>query len=102
MASNDESPPPSCARSDAKAQDRDVQMKYDVAKNEDGPLKRTMRTKVEPSGVDGIPIGGSAKGKQRATMGDFDTDVTVERHPGLAGRLADVETHLAVRYGTPM
>ncbi|KAK0443768.1 hypothetical protein EV421DRAFT_1803181 [Armillaria borealis] len=30
--------PTSCARTDAKTLDRDTQMKYDTAKNEDGPL----------------------------------------------------------------
>ncbi|KAJ7045852.1 hypothetical protein C8F04DRAFT_1249222 [Mycena alexandri] len=40
--------PPSCARTDAKPIDRDTQMKYDIAKNHDGPLRRTTRQKTKP------------------------------------------------------
>ncbi|THH28392.1 hypothetical protein EUX98_g5802 [Antrodiella citrinella] len=80
---------PSCARTDAKTQDRDIQMKYDIAKNEDGPLRKTMKasTTANPSSIpsteqsnqnDGVP--------------------TALRHPALDERLRNVETHLAVRY----
>lgn len=93
---DEQPPPPSCARADAKAQDRDVQMKYDIAKNEDGPLKRTMKVKTEEIGTSGSL---NAKGKSREVPRGSEPDVTAERHPGLAGRLADVEAHLAVRYG---
>ena len=36
-------PPRSCARIDAKPVDKDIQMKYDIAKNEDGPLLKTVK-----------------------------------------------------------
>lgn len=71
---------PSCARTDAKSIDRDLQMKYDIAKNEDGPLRSTLRTEQTSSA------------EQLATS----THQTV-----LETRLRDVEDHLAVRYGTP-
>lgn len=85
---------PSCARADAKPQNRDLQMKYDIAKNEDGPLKRTMK---------GTPVqAADVKGKQRAGVMDANSikvEVTAERHPGLDDRLSNLEAHLAVRYG---
>lgn len=94
---------PSCARGDAKPQNRELQMKYDIAKNEDGPLKRTMkgsRDDLDSSGANGAagPFN-DVKGKQRAAV-DFDDAVTAERHPGLAERFRSIETHLAVRYGS--
>jgi hypothetical protein len=42
-ASVDPSQIDSCARTAAKPIDRDEQMKYDIAKNSDGPLLRTMK-----------------------------------------------------------
>ncbi|KAF5328788.1 hypothetical protein D9619_011662 [Psilocybe cf. subviscida] len=38
----------SCARVDAKPIDRDKQMKYDIAKNGDGPLTRTVKSNAAP------------------------------------------------------
>ncbi len=64
----------SCARTDAKMLNRDTQMKYDIAKNEDGPLRRTMK-KVEEEKADEA------------------------ESPALSERIANVETHLAVHYG---
>lgn len=107
------SPIPSCARTDAKPQNRDLQMKYDIAKNEDGPLKRTMKgssTSGSHKSEKGATVnGGIWKGKQKAVgfelkggyrADESDKDVaTAERHPGLAARFGDVEAHLAVRYG---
>ncbi|KAK0438334.1 uncharacterized protein EV420DRAFT_1736269 [Desarmillaria tabescens] len=63
----------SCARTDAKTLDRDTQMKYDIAKNDDGPLRRTMKKE---------------KGKQKAD----------EESPAVFERIANVESHLAVHY----
>lgn len=85
---------------DAKALDRDVQMKYDIAKNEEGPLSRTVKL-LEPS---------KAKGKQKARgsdsrmhtkvgFGQSQDDLTSDRHPGLDERLSNIEKHLAIRYG---
>ena len=83
--------PPSCARTDAKPQNRDLQMKYDIAKNEDGPLKRTIKRSVTETDKD---ISGSQ------SLGILKGDeVIAEAHPGLAGRFKDIEDHLAVRYG---
>lgn len=58
---------------------RDLQMKYDIAKNEDGPLRSTMRTDLTPSSEDPTASGGENV---------------------LESRLRDIEDHLAVRYGT--
>ncbi|KAJ8696127.1 hypothetical protein PTI98_006017 [Pleurotus ostreatus] len=74
----------SCARTDAKHQDRDLQMKYDIAKNEDGPLRRTMKDFHAEA--------------QQATVAPSTTK-DAQLHPGLDDRLKTVETHLAIRYG---
>ncbi|KAK0464737.1 uncharacterized protein EV420DRAFT_1745013 [Desarmillaria tabescens] len=66
----------SCARTDAKTLDRDSQMKYDIAKNDDGPLRRTTKK------------GKEEKGKQK----------TDEESPAIFERIANVESHLAVHY----
>jgi hypothetical protein len=97
---NDDSPMTdiSCARVDAKPLDRDVQMKYDIAKNEEGPLSRTVKQPA-PSN--------SAKGKQKAesrmdakvNVWQSEYDLASDRHPGLDERLSNIESHLAVRYG---
>jgi hypothetical protein len=82
----------SCARTDAKPLDRDLQMKYDIARNEEGPLRRTVKlgsTSQHDS---------NSKGKQRQTAAAEDR-LTREQHPGLDERLVNIETHLAVRYG---
>lgn len=67
-------------------------MKYDIAKNEEGPLRRTVKANVasEPTP--------DPKGKRKHTAMD-DNSVSRERHPGLDERLVNVETHLAIRYG---
>jgi len=78
----------SCARTDARTVDRDVMMKFDIAKNEEGPLRRTMKveTKNESNRLTDKTIEG-------------DHLVTASRHPGLDERLKNLETHLAMRYG---
>jgi len=78
----------SCARTDAKTVDRDVMMKFDVAKNEEGPLRRTL--KVEMKNESNRPTDKTSEG---------DHAVTANRHPGLDERLKNLETHLAMRYG---
>ncbi|KAF9070380.1 hypothetical protein BDP27DRAFT_1323948 [Rhodocollybia butyracea] len=96
----------SCARTDAKAVDRSAQIKYDITKHEDGPLRRTMRNRdstVVPS------TSSTAKGKAKAVASSPKTenaetetkvllDLASERHPGLDERLTNIETHLSVRY----
>lgn len=64
-------------------------MKYDIAKNEDGPLRRTLKS------------GGTQEATQEPSSNNSPPqDATAERHPGLDERLRSIETHLAVRYGT--
>ncbi|KAE9407086.1 hypothetical protein BT96DRAFT_851083 [Gymnopus androsaceus JB14] len=91
----------SCARTDAKAIDRNAQIKYDIAKNEDGPLRRTMRNRA-PSGplemtATPSPSTSTAKGKAKAALLPKN-DVSSDRHPGLDERLTNIESHLSVRY----
>lgn len=63
-------------------------MKYDIAKNEDGPLRRTMKD-FHAEAQQAIVASSATKDR--------------EIHPGLDDRLKTVETHLAIRYGeTPL
>ncbi|KAK7692346.1 hypothetical protein QCA50_003971 [Cerrena zonata] len=80
-------PGPTCARTDAKTQNRDIQMKYDIAKNEDGPLRKTMKLSTDPDG--------NKQSQQNIVRDDIPT---VGRYPTLDDRLKNVETHLAVKY----
>ncbi|KAJ4488357.1 hypothetical protein J3R30DRAFT_3223002, partial [Lentinula aciculospora] len=101
--------PSSCARTDAKAVDRNAQIKYDIAKNEDGPLRRTMRSHG-PSGSTGAAAlhstsTSTSKGKAKAVTPKNEkveakivNDLSSDRHPGLDERLTNLENHLAVRY----
>lgn len=75
---------PSCARTDMRQLDRDLQMKYDIAKNEDGPLRRTMKghSRTEPV-APSIPLSDHSETKDQ---------------PALDERLKNMEAHLAVRY----
>lgn len=61
-------------------------MKYDIAKNEDGPLRRTMK------GVAGD------KGRQKELLALHD-DAEGEHQPATDQRVKNIEEHLAVRYG---
>jgi hypothetical protein len=85
---SDEVESASCARTDARAVDRDVMMKFDIAKNEDGPLRRTL--KVEMKNENNRPADKTIEG---------DHSATASRHPGLDERLKNLEIHLAMRYG---
>ncbi|EMD37698.1 hypothetical protein CERSUDRAFT_154500 [Gelatoporia subvermispora B] len=86
-----EAPASSCARTDAKPQNRDVQMKYDIAKNEDGPLRKTLKHLAGTNESD--------KGQEKQISGMSSGDLpTAERHPALDERLRNIEAHLAVRY----
>lgn len=77
----------SCARSDAKTTDRDVMMKFDIAKNEEGPLRRTLTAEAKDE-----------KHIIKAESADGNGLVTASRHPGLDERLKNLETHLTMRY----
>jgi hypothetical protein len=68
--------------------DRDVMMKFDIAKNEDGPLRRTIKVEVKNEG--NRPADKTIEGGDSATA---------SRHPGLDERLKKLETHLTMRYG---
>lgn len=83
-------------------------MKYDIAKNEEGPLRRTTNanasanTSGNASGLDATKY--EAGEDVSADMGvgvgtDGKESVTPERYPPLDERLKNLETHLAVRYG---
>lgn len=75
---------PSCARTDTKQLDREVQMKYDIAKNEDGPLRRTVQ-------------GVNRKEAQEKLVALSDGSESKD-HPAFDERLKNIEAHLAVRY----
>ncbi|CCL98711.1 uncharacterized protein FIBRA_00715 [Fibroporia radiculosa] len=77
----------SCARTDAKTQNRDIQMKYDIAKNEDGPLRRTMKSEF-PKDVN------EAHRQEHGSGGCID----VEQYPALDERIRNIESHAAIRY----
>lgn len=102
--------PSSCARVDARPQNRDVQMKYDIAKNEDGPLKRTMKAApddqaaaaTEKSSVSQSPRAVQTEPGRGGGNVDTKPEVTAERHSGLVERFTNIEAHLAVRYGECM
>jgi hypothetical protein len=61
-------------------------MKYDIAKNEDGPLRRTMK------GVTG------EKGGQKELRALHD-EAEGHQQPATDERVKNIEEHLAVRYG---
>ena len=63
-------------------------MKFDIAKNEEGPLRRTL--KVEMKNENNRPADKAIEGNH---------SVTASQHPGLDERLKILETHLAMRYG---
>jgi hypothetical protein len=84
----DEAENASCARTDARTVDRDVMMKFDIAKNEEGPLRRTLKVEMK---------NGDNRSADKSIEGD--RSVTANRHPGLDERLKNLETHLAMRYG---
>ncbi|KIJ18541.1 hypothetical protein PAXINDRAFT_109951 [Paxillus involutus ATCC 200175] len=79
-------PIPSCARTDAKHLDRDSQMKYDIAKNEDGPLRRTIKGAV----------GKEMRAEEKLVA--LTDDSPSNHQPAIDERLKNIETHLAVRY----
>ncbi|KAJ8494965.1 hypothetical protein ONZ51_g1986 [Trametes cubensis] len=87
-------PVPSCARTDAKTQNRDLQMKYDIAKNEDGPLRRTLKSGA-PAHANGATSASTDNLHGPIANGEVPS---AERYPALDERLQNIEKHLAVRY----
>lgn len=81
---DDDEQVPSCARTDAKQVNRDVQMQYDVARNEDGPLRRTVKGVKKETQEKLVALSESSESKEQ---------------PALDERLKNIETHLSVRYG---
>jgi hypothetical protein len=82
-----------CARVDAKTQSRDVQIKFDIAKNEDGPLRKTVK-----------PLSNLVREKDgnkatAAGVTSWSNEPTLARHPGLVERFDNIEEHLALKYG---
>ncbi|ESK92047.1 hypothetical protein Moror_10331 [Moniliophthora roreri MCA 2997] len=93
--------PSSCARTDAKYVNRECQMKYDIAKNEDGPLRRTMRSKNKTEESDMQPPVSTSKvlsSNSAVEPMQIDSIPTTDRHHALDERLTNIESHFAVRY----
>jgi hypothetical protein len=97
----------SCARVDAKPLEREIQMKYDIAKNEHGPLRRTLRKRKDTAEQTGDEtFSWQAKAKQQRLSG-VDSEIqgvpedqlTEEHHPGIHERLRNIETHFSIKYG---
>lgn len=81
---------PTSARTAAKQIDRDAQMPYDIAKNDEGPLKRTVGSK---------DVVVNAEERPRKRVKRMEDGETADSHPGFDERLRNIETHLAVKYG---
>lgn len=62
-------------------------MKYDIAKNEDGPLRRTVKG----------PDGKEAQAKEK--LGPLTDDTPSGLQPAIDERLKNIESHVAIRYG---
>lgn len=99
-----------CARADAKPIDRDAQMKYDIAKDDWGPLSRSAKAglPLDKGNKRSSPLeAGATETKSNINMGttttvikkEVDEDVASARHPGLDERLKNIEDHIAVRFG---
>ena len=92
-----------CARVDAKAIDRDAQMKYDIAKDDCGPLSRTAKAgllsekgKMKSSSLEAE---GSETKPKTTIKQEIDEDVPSTRYPGLDERLKNIEDHISIRFG---
>jgi len=72
-------------------------MKYDIAKNDDGPLSRTKARKSNGRQSE-VPTASSDRARDPVVVPSDETALP-RHHPGIDARLTDIETHLAVRYG---
>ncbi|KAI0030940.1 hypothetical protein K488DRAFT_53147, partial [Vararia minispora EC-137] len=88
---DEEDSPITTARADAKLIDRDIMMKFDVAKNEEGPLRRTVQDKDKNHGI-------NTEGSRAPLHSRGSEEWAHNRYLGLSERLRNLETHLAVRY----
>src|SRR5437016_6331394 len=90
-----------CARVDAKAIDRDAQMKYDIAKDDCGPLSRSAKAGLllEKGKMKSSPLEaeGTETKLKTTTNREIDEDVPSNCYPGLDERLKNIEDHIAVR-----
>jgi hypothetical protein len=72
-------------------------MKYDIAKNDVGPLRRTKMKKVDSEQST------SHQSSSRRSEGPInvptDEEALPKDHAGVDERLSNIETHLAIRYG---
>jgi hypothetical protein len=84
---------PTCARTDAIPVNRDIQMRYDIAKNDGGLLMRTIKAEQNDESSQAL--------KDRSKLGSSTAEQvpTLQLHPGLRERFSNLETHLAIRYG---
>jgi hypothetical protein len=89
-----------CARVDTKAIDRDAQMKYDIAKDDCGPLSRSAKAGLlsENGKMKSSPNRAETKPKTTIKQ-EIDEEVFSTRYPGLDERLKIIEDHIAVRFG---
>jgi len=62
-------------------------MKFDIAKNEEGTLRRTLKVELKDENM-----------RPLDKVTEDGRLVTSNRHPGLDERLKNLETHLAMRY----
>ena len=93
-----------CARVDAKDIDRDAQMKYDIAKDDCGPLSRSAKAGLllEKGKMKSSHLEEATETKPKTTIKqeiEIDEDVPSTRYPGLDERLKNIEDHIAVRFG---
>lgn len=72
-------------------------MKYDIARNDDGPLSRTKAKKT--NGRQPEMQTASSDQARDPIVPPSDEKALPRHHPGIDTRLTDIESHLAVRYG---
>lgn len=71
-------------------------MKYDIARNEEGPLRKTVYPKMK---TENLGRGTDLDASKRTDINTAPGVPTAERHPALDERLNNVEAHFAVKYG---
>jgi hypothetical protein len=72
-------------------------MRYDIAKNDDGPLRRTKAKKGDSQQSTSQQSSNTRPGGEVVLLND--EDALPKHHPGADERLSNIEAHLAVRYG---
>ena len=82
-------------------------MKYDIAKNEDGPLRRTLRKRKDTTEQAGDETSSRQARTKQQRLSGIDSEIqgipedqlTEEHHPGIHERLRNIETHFSIKYG---